>query len=286
MTKTLTIRFNTGATRTITLAPGEHYVNTVALILDNLIDTIIESAVIENADGIVGLELFGNGMQLGGVPLISGTASTLYFPHVASDAEWWTGLVAYNPSTTAAPIIVNAYNAAGTLLRSSSTSIPAGGRFFGSSTLPALNLPAGTAWFNIQSQKPLVGFELFGTNDGKRLAGYSTVDLDGEGGIFPKVEKNGWTGIAFVNTEDQGATVYLTPYNNTGGLVGPAATKYLNAHAKWVGTVEQLFPGVNLSAATYLTLFRRPEGGGFQLNNNLPDPTPGLTPCRLSLPAG
>ncbi len=86
-TKTLTIRFNTGVTRTITLAPGEHYVKTVAVILDNLIDTTIESAVIENADGIVGLELFGWEKYLGGVPLISGTASTLNFPHVASDTD-------------------------------------------------------------------------------------------------------------------------------------------------------------------------------------------------------
>ena len=110
-TKTLTIRFNTGDDPDNNLAPGEHYVNTIAEILDNLIDTDIESAVIENADGIVGLELFGNRAgKLGGVPLISGTASTLYYPHVASDAEWWTGLVAYNPSTTTAPITVNPYN--------------------------------------------------------------------------------------------------------------------------------------------------------------------------------
>ena len=53
----------------------------IAALLDNLIDTAIESAVIENASGIVGLELFGNGSQLGGVPLTSKTASTLFYPH-------------------------------------------------------------------------------------------------------------------------------------------------------------------------------------------------------------
>ncbi len=130
--KNLTIRFNNGMTRPINLAPGEHYVKTVAQILDNLVYTDIVSAVIENANGVVGLELFGNGSQLGGVPLISGTASTLYFPHMAFKAGegWWTGVVAYNPSTTTTvQITVYCYKKDGTLLGSPSRSLGPRERF-------------------------------------------------------------------------------------------------------------------------------------------------------------
>ena len=110
-TKTLTIRFNNGQTKTLTLGPNAQYVNTIAALLNNVIDTTIESAVIENASGIVGLELFGNGSQLGGVPLTSQTSTTLFYPHVESTSGWWTGIVAYNPSaTTTAQITVKSYD--------------------------------------------------------------------------------------------------------------------------------------------------------------------------------
>ena len=268
--KTLTFRFNTGQTKVITLQPKEQYVNTIALLLDNLINTAIESAVIENASGIVGLELFGNGSQLGGVPLGSRTASTLFYPHVDSTpGQWWTGIVAYNPSaSTIAQFTVNSYSADGGLLGSSPQSLAPGEKFIGVSTAPELNLPAGTAWFSLQSQIPLVGFELFGNFIDKNLAGYSTVGLEGKAGIFPKVEKNGgWTGIAFVNTEDQPATVSLKAYNDAGNVLG-TGTKPLNASAKWVGLAAELFPGVNLDTATYLSFSADREVAGFQLNGS------------------
>jgi hypothetical protein len=267
-TKTITIRFNTGQTRTLTLGPKQHYANTISGLLDNLIDTNIKSAVIENASGIVGLELFGNGGQLGGVPLISKTATTLFYPHVDSTAgQWWTGIVAYNPSSSAtAQITVNPYDTNGNLLGSSAQPLGPGQKFIGVST--ALNMPASTAWFSLQSQNPLVGFELFGTANSSSLAGYSAVDLDRTSGIFPKLEKNGgWTGIAFVNTEDQQATVNLTAYNDAGTVLG-TGTKTLNAHAKWVGLAEGLLTGVNLNAATYLSFSSERKVAGFQLNGS------------------
>jgi hypothetical protein len=269
-TKNLTIRFNTGETRTKTLGPKQHQAFMVADLFGGQIRTDIVSAIIQDASGIVGLELFGQGNQLGGVPLISKTATTLYYPHVASDNVWWTGIVAYNPSSTAAQITVNPYDMQGNLLSSSTQSLGPGQKFIGDSTDPRLNLPPATAWFSLQSQNPLVGFELFGTADGNRLAGYSVVDIEGKVGIFPKVEKDGWTGIAFVNTESQQATVTLKAYNDAGNVLGTGA-KILNPHAKWVGVVESLFTGVNLNTATYLSFSADRNVAGFQLNNSSSD---------------
>ena len=278
--KTLTIRFNTGETRTLTLAPKEHFANTIAFLFDNLMDTGIKSAVIENASDIVGLELFGNlpglGKQLGGVPLISKTATTLYYPHVdGTPGQWWTGIVAYNPSaSTTAQVTVNSYDANGGLLGSSSQSIGPGQKLVGVSNGPELNLPAGTAWFSLQSQIPLVGFELFGTANFNSLAGYSSVGLERKSGVFPKVEKNGWTGIAFVNTESQQATVNLTAYNDSGAVLA-TGTKTLKAHEKWVGnpvspdaSMSLFPPGTNLNDATYLGFSADRNVAGFQLNGS------------------
>ena len=59
-TKTLTIRFNDNQTKQVVLGPNEHTAFTIKGLFNNLVDTGIESAVIENASGVVGLELFGN----------------------------------------------------------------------------------------------------------------------------------------------------------------------------------------------------------------------------------
>ena len=58
-----------------------------------------------------------------------------------------------------------------------------------------LGLPAQTAWFKIDSTRPLTGFELFGTIDGNQLAAYAGGGGTGaKAGVFAKIEKNGWTG--------------------------------------------------------------------------------------------
>ena len=66
----------------------------------------LKSAIITNAEGIIGLEIFGNDMQLGGISLKDGTSTTLYYPHIASDNEWWTGIAAFNPGSVAGEIII------------------------------------------------------------------------------------------------------------------------------------------------------------------------------------
>ena len=157
--------------------------------------------MIENANGVVGLELFGNGSQLGGVPLISGTASTLYFPHMAFKAGegWWNyGVVAYNPSTTTTvQITVYCYKKDGTLLGSPSRSLGPRERFMWPFPTAGISVPAGTEWIKIQSDEdPLIGFELFGTTDSKRLAGYSVVDIEGGGDLSQGGNRVGVAGPA------------------------------------------------------------------------------------------
>ena len=101
-TKELTITFNTGERRLYPLNANEHKSFDIAQeFFNNQPRPDIESAVITNAGGVIGLELFGNiggSDHLDGILLTDKTASTLYYPHVASNDVWWTGIVAYNPS--------------------------------------------------------------------------------------------------------------------------------------------------------------------------------------------
>jgi len=227
-----------------------------------------QSAVITNASGIIGLELFGSvsgGNLLDGLLLTGNTASTLYYPHVASDNIWWTGIVAYNPSTLASTITITPYSAQGAPLTPKTLSIAGKEKYIG--VVSNLGLPAGTAWFRIDATRPLSGFELFATHDGAQLAAYAGGGGTGaREGVFAKIEKEGgWTGIAFVNTEATEASVTLTAYNDNGTAV---ATQVLpvGGHAKVVDFAEAIFSPQDISNATYIAYSSDRNVVGFQLN--------------------
>ncbi|MBN2706202.1 MAG: hypothetical protein JXR89_07170 [Deltaproteobacteria bacterium] len=231
----------------------------------------LSSAWIVNGENLAGIEIFGStdasvNHYLSGVPLRSATASTLYYPHTASDAFWWTGVAAYNPAATAARITVTPYSLGGEDLSAgfSGGSLTIAGRekYLGSVT--ALDFPAGTAWFKLESTLPLTGFELFGQADGSQLAGYTSCNLDRRSGVFPKLEKAGWTGIAFANIGAR-TEVVLRAYDDAGRLVAASAPLALDAYGKMVDIPENLFAD-DISSATYICFSADSSIVGFQLN--------------------
>jgi hypothetical protein len=212
------------------------------------------------------LELFGSNdnKQLDGILLTDKTAATLYYPHVDSDG-WWTGIVAYNPSESACTMTITPYSAQGTAL--TTTTLPLAGKEKYVGVVSQLGLPPQTAWFRIDSTMPLTGFELFGTSDGNQLAAYSGSGRTGvKEGVFAKIEKSGWTGIAFANTEESPATVAVIAYTDNGTVVD---TKVLavGGHAKVVKYAEALF-SQDISSATYITYSSDRNVVGFQLNGS------------------
>ena len=271
--KVLTITFNNDQgddqSRQITLNPNEHRAFDIAAeFFNNQPQPAIQSAVITNASGVIGLELFGSlgwGTQLEGILLTDKTTSTIYYPHVAG-SEWWTGIVAYNPSNLPATPTITPYKADGTVLPSKGISIPGRGKYIGA--VAGLNLPADTAWFKIDSLLPLTGFELFGIADGSQLAAYAGGGGTGATtGIFPKIEKNGWTGIAFVNTGDEPASVTLTAYADTGSPSIATQPLTVGGHSKVVNDPAVIF-AQDISNATYITYSSDKNVIGFQLNGS------------------
>ena len=265
--KTLTITFSNGQTRTITLNAKEHRAFDIASLFDNQSQPGIQSAVITNAGGVIGLELFGSsgwGSQLEGILLTDNTTTTLYYPHVAG-GDWWTGIVAYNPSTSSGTITITPYSEQGASLTAST--LPIGGKEKYVGAVEDLNLPAQTAWFRIDSTRALSGFELFGSADGRQLGAYAEGSGAGtKAGIFAKIEKSGWTGIAFVNTEASAATVTLTAYDDGGNLIAAQAI-VLPAHAKVVNSPELIF-SQDIGNATYIRYSSDRNVVGFQLNGS------------------
>ncbi len=281
-TKTVTITFSDGSVETVTLAAGEHWSKTMRGAFPSLDFSKIGSAVISNAAGIIGLELFGStassgNQYLSGILLSNATATTLYYPHIASNSYWWTGIVTYNPNNSAATLTITPYDAKGNQLTGTTVTIPAHGKYVGTAT--GLQLPSGTEWFKAQSTAPVTGFELFGSATGKLLGGYNVVNINTSSGFFLKRENAGWTGIAFVNISDKEAAVTLTAMDNSGSSIA-TVTLNLPANGKEVNLAEKFFT-TDISQATSIRFNSNTDVVGFQLNGSSDelslDALPGLT---------
>lgn len=268
--KKIAIEFDNGNTITRTIAGKEHQAFTIKSLFEDNVQPDINSAVIKNGYGIVGLELFGSydgsgNNYLSGILLKDDTKNTIYYPHIPSNSNWWTGIVAYNPSDSNCTLKLTPYKNDGTVLAPQTILLDGYKKYI--ATVPNLNLPVGTAWFSVKATNPIAGFELFGTKNGKLLGGYAGGGGSGTDGIFAKIEKNsGWTGIALINIEESAATVTMTALDDGGNSI---ATKTLNigAYSKVVGLAQTLF-AQNINNATYISYSSNKNVVGFQLNGS------------------
>lgn len=265
-TKELTITFNTGQIAHYTLNANQHRAFPIESLFNYEPQPSIQSAVITNASGIIGLEVVGDNFgALCGIPFTGNTTSTLYFPYVTAADGWWTGIAAYNPSASACTITITPYDAQGNPFSPQTFYVAGKQTFMGVAS--ALGLPAQTAWLKIDSTQPLTGLELFGNTYLHQIAAYAGVFGTGlKTGVFAEIEKNGWTGIYFVNTEATAASVILTAYNDIGTAV---ATRVLSVggHANVVNFPEDIF-SQDISSATYIAYSSDRSIVGFQLNSS------------------
>ncbi len=269
---TLGFEFNNGSTITKILGPGAHSSFTMSSLLTGKDIDNIKAGAIKNATGIIGLELFGtNNHYLSGITLSDKTFTRLYYPHVASDSDWWTGIVVYNPGNNNLSITIKPYDKSGRLLsfanpEAATISLQAKTKYIG--TAASLSFPQKTAWFALESSLPVTGFELFGRQDKTRLGGYGTLSQGLSSGIFPRLSSNseGWSGIAFVNIADNSAQVTLAAYDDTGNNIGNTEFN-LNAHGKIVSIAQSLFSS-SIASATYIRFTSSQKLVGFLLTGS------------------
>ena len=260
--KTLTIEFDNGAIKTKTLAANEHSAFMIRHLFGGQSQPDIHCAIIKDAGGIIGQELFTSGVWniMSGILLNGDTATTIYYPHTASENGWGTGIQAYNPSDTDCDITITPYTEAGDQLPPVYDTISGKEQY--ADLVSRIGVPLDTAWLKMDAASPITGFELFANTN--MLAGYTGVGITGTEGIFAKLEKNGATGTAFVNIENSSATVTLTAYDDSGAVIA-TETINLNAYEKAGGFAEAIFTG-DISNATYITYSSDREVVGSQIN--------------------
>ncbi len=272
--KELTITFDNGTTGTIPLGAREHKgLDIATAFFGGVPQPDVHSAVIANAEGVIGLELFTDldpawGPQMEGILLTDRTAATLYYPDVKNDG-WWTGVAAYNPTPSPNQTTIVPFDSQGSALTPSTVTLEGKETYIGAVWRDLdLDLPADTAWFRIDAQQPLSGFQLFGRDDGSLLASYAAGGGTGTpAGIFPKIEQEGSTDIVMVNPGEGTAFVNLTAYNDSGAPVAGPVALVVNKHAKVSKPAADLFPQ-SISGATYIAYAANRDIVGFQFNGS------------------
>ncbi len=188
---------------------------------------------------------------------------TLYFPHVASFGPWETEIALTN--TVEVPVKGELQAVAadgGEPLESIPFTIPAGGRMEYTAG-SAFKKPQDIAYVKVRSDSGfLAGYTRF-SQPGNRvslpLVGGTTE------GYFTKVERGGWTGIAFVNVDTGTANISLQAYNDNGTLVD-TRTVQLTPGRKYVAMVDQLFAGADLSRLRYFRFSSDQKLAGFTVS--------------------
>jgi len=242
--KQLTVEFNNGATKTVELPAHGRYYAQVQEWFGGQPQPALQSAIVKNGAGIVGSELFGSTNQTGpslldGLLLEDQTASRLFFPHLAQDDFWWTGIVVFNPATVDCRLRITPHRSDGTSLPEVTQTLKPRQRYIG--LLSTLGLPQEAAWLEVEGSVPVTGFELFATQNGEMMAGYTGVNISSKEGIFPSVERLSYTGIALVNVSSAKANVILTAFDDQGKTVISRTTQ-VAPYAKQLGFTFEFFP--------------------------------------------
>jgi hypothetical protein len=203
-----------------------------------------------------GVFLFANeafGGNLAAVSLVPAGARTLYFNHLAVDDTWWTGISIVNPDLAyPARVDLQPFRPDGLAIGDPlQLDIAPGCRYInmlGAAFPPETLAEAG--WIQIDADREVAGFELFGTND---LSLFEGVPLQSEGQTtlytaHLPAETGWWTGISVVNPNPGSTEVRITPYNASGlNAYTSTPTPYyysaqLGGYSKFVTLVDQIFP--------------------------------------------
>ena len=235
--------------------------------------------VTSNQDPIslVGAEIFGRSPETGlrqsvGVTLDSETSKTLYFLHLAKDInQFWTGVVIINPDETISnSISYEVYNDNGTLQEDLEPEVLLPGQkkvFLVDQNRQDLGI--GASWLKVNGEAPLLGYMLFGTYaPDDRFSGFqSTKSLSKKLGFAfiesPQITGT-WTGIAFVNPNDQENALTLQLLDSS-GVIKQESELTLQPRNKIARLTTDLFANTTILDGDKIIVTGTLPLGGFEL---------------------
>ncbi len=194
----------------------------------------------------------------------------IYFSHIAVSEGWETEIAVINPTANDADITLTPYNELGGAIGGPvQFTLPAHGRYL-RLVGQSFSNPAAIAYILLESPVfGLKGYSKFYYGSGATAIRASIIaSAPRKSGIFAKIDhtQNAWTGIVFINTSPDSATITLTAYDDRGGLVAETE-KTVRPGEKAVDVAEDLFSR-SIDRAAYVEFTSNRDVVGFYLNGN------------------
>ena len=116
--------------------------------------------------------------------------------------------------------------------------------------LDGIGSPANVDWFVVEADLQIVGYELFGTHDFKKIAGLEATTGLATSICYPFIDISSEVahGISVVNVNADPQDVTFNLIDDQGKVLA-SVTKNLNGHQKFTDTIEAMFSSFNFSAS-------------------------------------
>ena len=182
------------------------------------------------------------GVVSAALPLSPQLENTVYFPHIPADkANFWYGFVLTNTGDQQVEFIMNAYDNFGQEIGQKESTLAAFEKEVALLSDFWVELPDSASWLEIQSSEPLYGVMLFGTNNGRSLAGLPLSGNLHRHHHFPVLlqGESYWHGLALLNPNDKEIRLVVTPWSTSGEELA-SITLTCDARSRYVQTLDSL----------------------------------------------
>ncbi len=261
----IAIRFNDGSVRPMALDPFATKAFTIKSLFENKPKPELQSAVVENAEGLVGIVLFNftGDNRLAAISLHQKPVTELYFPLVYLGDDLDSGIMVFNPEKASATIRIEFYDSQGVLLDDDEFKLPGNRRYVG--TPRTLEFPESTSWLKVGSKTPLLGFEIVSARNSEVMTGVSALQKPISKGVFPKLGDPELCRLGFVNIEDAWTKIVLSAIDDKGKELLSRELE-IGPRCQLHETIRELFDGKDITGATYLKFVSDGPLIGFQMN--------------------
>lgn len=196
-----------------------------------------------NDANLAGVEVFGTfdgsrvaaGLALADArkdnPNFTFIANNLYFTHIASNQDFYTGIALVNIGNFEQGIVITAFGPGGTLVGSKERTMAPFQKIVEVADvfLEGLGDSQSVDWVLVEADEDVVGFELFGTFNTETLAGLEASTALSTELCYPFIDENLAVGhgISVLNVGEQPNNVELSLYNNQGEVVATYTTQLM-----------------------------------------------------------
>jgi len=187
------------------------------------------------------------------------SGDTLRFLHVAADtSNFWTGLVYMNVGDQQADFTETYYDTDGQVISTMTKTLDAGAKINPIPLFDENNTePAGTAWVEVSSTQPIVGYELFGSpisSNNDYFVGLQGVYNGGAVIDYPHIHRgdSAFTALVALNLGDEAADITFTAYDEGGNALESSEQTGIAAKRKLALLTSNLFSADTLANVAWI----------------------------------